>query len=148
APANFSVRGVWQSVGETTSTPGPRLQGFVGSFGANSYNSTKTRGVLGGNIGTETPEAGFTFSLSPGSAANSGKSIFQVAGIAQAAADSTARPDFDSVNATAPGEGYPAGDNPVITSDGSKGINVGLRSYKLGISVNRAITIPAFNTVL
>ena len=148
APANFNTKGVWQSVGETTSTPGQRLQGFVGSFGANSYNSTKTRGVLGGNIGVETPETGFTFSLSPGSAANNGKSIFQVAGIAQAAADSTARPDFDSVNATAPGEGYPTGDNPVITSDGSKGINVALRSYKLGISVNRAITIPSFNTVL
>jgi hypothetical protein len=94
-----------------------------------------------------TPEAGFTFSLSPGSGANNGKSIFQKAGIAAGAADSTARPDFDALS-TLPGEGYPTGDNPVITTDGSKGLNVGLRSFKAGISVNRAITIPSFNTIL
>lgn len=147
APSRFITKNVWQTVGETSAAPGPRLQGFVGKFGSNGYNTTKTRGVLGGNLGVTTPEAGFTFSLSPGSGANNGKSIFQKAGIAAGAADSTARPDFDALS-TLPGEGYPTGDNPVITTDGSKGLNVGLRSFKAGISVNRAITIPSFNTIL
>jgi hypothetical protein len=151
APSKFATRNVWQSVGETLATPGPRLQGFVGKFGSNGYNSVKTRGVLGGNLGVEDPEAGFTFSLSPGSGANGGKSIFQKAGIAAGAADSTARPTFDSVNATDPGEGYPDTptiENPVITTDGSAGLNVGLRSFKQGISVDRAIIIPNNNVIL
>jgi len=147
APSKFTTRNVWQTNGETSATPGPRLQGFIGKFGSNGYNTTKARGVLGGNLGVTTPEAGFTFSLSPGSGANNGKSIFQKAGIAAGAADSTARPDFNALS-TLPGEGYPTGDNPVITTDGSKGLNVGLRSFKAGISVNRAITIPSFNTIL
>lgn len=148
APALLSAANVWPASGETPATTGNRLQGFVGRFGSNEYNSTKTRGILGGNIGVGDPETGFTFTLPPGAAANNGRSLFQKAGIPQSDADSTARPTFDSVNSTSPGDGFPAGDNPVITTDGSAGLNVGLRSYLRGISVTRAITIPSSNVIL
>lgn len=148
SPALLSASNVWPGSGETTATTGNRLQGFVGKFGSNGHNTTKTRGVLGGSIGVQDPETGFTFTLPPGAGGNGGRSLFQRAGIPQSAADSTARPTFDSANAITPGDGFPAGDNPTITADGSAGLNVGLRSYLRGISVTRAITIPSSNVIL
>jgi hypothetical protein len=139
----------WSGVGEGPSTLTNRLQGFVGQFGSNGYNSSKTRGVLGGNAGTLDPETGFSFVLGDRVGSNNGRSIFQRAGIAPGQSDSSARPTFDS-NATEFGEGFPAGLNPPITTDTSGGaaLNVGLRSYKRGISVEFATTIPATNVIL
>jgi hypothetical protein len=125
------------------------LQGFVGQFGSNGYNSSKTRGVLGGNAGSVDPETGFSFVLGQDVGSDAGRSIFQRAGIAPGQSVSSARPTFDS-NATEFGEGFPAGLNPPITTDtsGSAALNVGLRSYKRGISVEFATTIPATNVIL
>lgn len=159
APSKLSAVGVWQNAGEEyvsgSTTTRKRLQGFVGKFGSNGYNSTLTRGVLGGNVGVEEPEIGFTFVLPPGAGANGGRSIFQVAGIGDTILSSEARPLFDSLSTTA-GEGRPVGDNPAISSaalygatgTSSLGLNVALRSYKLGISVTRAISIPSSNVIL
>jgi hypothetical protein len=139
----------WFGIGEGPSTLTNRLQGFVGQFGSNGYNSSKTRGVLGGNAGNLDPETGFSFVLGQFVGSDAGRSIFQRAGIAPGQPDSSARPTFDS-NATEFGEGFPAGLNPPITTDtsGSATLNVGLRSYKRGISVEFATTIPATNVIL
>lgn len=56
--------------------------------------------------------------------------------------------DYSVTPIIGPGDGAPAGDNPVITTDGSAGLNVALRSYLRGISVTRAITIPSSNVIL
>jgi hypothetical protein len=81
--------------------------------------------------------------------ANSGRSIFQRAGIAVGAADSTARVTYDDQGQNF-GEGFPAGENPPVTTDTSGGaaLNVGLRSYRRGISPEFGISIPATNVIL
>lgn len=132
-----------------TETIGKRLQGFVGRFGRNGYNATKTRGVLGGNAKNAEAETGFTFALTFGvSAEDNAQTIFQRAGLTSAESNTAARPTFNP-SSTAPGDGFPAGLNPIITTDTSGGaaLNVGLRSYLRGISVANAITIPATNVV-
>jgi hypothetical protein len=145
----------WFGSNETsTNTLGLRLQGFVGKFGRNGYNTTKTRGVLGGNAGVLDQETGFTFFLGEGNVAANGRSIFQRAGVAQGVSDSTARPTYDGGS---PEQGFGLGNpsspnplNPVITVDTSGGaaLNLGLRSYRRGISTEFAITIPATNVIL
>jgi hypothetical protein len=149
APARLFVARAWQTNNESQSqNSGARMQGFVGRFGQNGYNLTKTRGVLGGNTGVVLPETGFTFELSELTPLNgSARSIFQRAGLASNEADSTARPTFDA-SSTAPGDGSPSGLNPNIITDSSGGLNMGLRSYLRGISNANAITIPATNLVL
>ena len=150
APLSLSVQGSWQAAGEAQAvTTLPRIQGFVGKFGSNGHSATKTRGVLGGNADVVAPETGFSLSLTGIPDAAGGRSIFQRAGIAVGAAASTARVTFDA-SSTAPGDGFPTGLNPVITSDtsGAAALNVGLRSYLRGISTANAITIPATNVIL
>jgi hypothetical protein len=149
APVALNVSQAWQGTTESTQASLPRLQGFVGKFGSNGYNSTKTRGVLGGNAGALDPETGFTFLLGEAVRANSGRSIFQRAGIAVGAADNTARVTYDDQGQNF-GEGFPAGENPPVTTDTSGGaaLNVGLRSYRRGISPEFGISIPATNVIL
>ena len=149
APLSLSVQNAWARAFETGATTLPRLQGFVGKFGSNGHSATKTRGVLGGNADVVGSETGFTLSLTGSPEAVSGRSIFQRAGIAVGAADSTARVTFNA-SSTAPGDGFPTGLNPVITTDtsGSAALNVGLRSYLRGMSTANAITIPVTNVIL
>jgi hypothetical protein len=151
APTRLFVGIAWQAPAETQSeTVGNRRQGFIGKFGRNGYNSTKTRGVLGGNGGYLDIETGFTLSLG-GITPFTGfaRTIFQRAGLTSAEADSASLPTYNSTSAAA-GDGFPSGLNPVITTDtsGSAALNVALRSYTRGISVDRAITIPSTNLVL
>lgn len=82
APAGFTGGG-WIGAGEVSSQVevAKTLQGFVGVFGENGYNSTKTRGVLGGDGGVLDPETGFYFTLSGVDIGNSGRSLFQKAGV-------------------------------------------------------------------
>jgi hypothetical protein len=129
---------------------GNRRQGFVGKFGRNGYNSTKTRGVLGGNAGSLDAETGFTLVLGEATRPNGGvRTIFQRAGLTSAEADSAALPTFNA-SSTATGDGFPTGLNPVITTDtsGSAALNVALRSYLRGISTANAITIPSTSVIL
>jgi hypothetical protein len=148
APVSLTVNRIWQAAFQVT-TVNPWVQGFVGKFGSKAYNATKTRGVLGGNATTAEPETGFSFSILDDNNANGGRSIFQRAGIPPGAPSTTAKVTFDALS-TAPGEGFPAGLNPVIATDtsGDAALNVGLRSYLRGISVANAITIPATNVIL
>lgn len=152
SPDSLSVVGyTWPNYRED---PGqstvPSVQGFVGRFGSNGYNNTKTRGVLGGNGGVLNAETGMTFALGQYANANNGRSIFQKAGIAAGAAKSTALVTYTDPSSQGFGAGYPAGLNPVIETDtsGSAGLNVGLRSYRRGINAEFAITIPQSNVIL
>jgi hypothetical protein len=149
APATLIVREAWQDTGESSAAILPRLQGFLGRFGSNGYNSIKTRGVLGGNASVLDAETGFTLLVGLTGGANGGRSIFQRAGLAVGAAESTVRVTYDT-QSQGPGEGFPTGNNPQITTDtsGGAGLNVGLRSYRRGISPEFASTIPATNLIL
>ena len=149
-PARLFVGSAWPGNGESQAqTVGNRRQGFVGRFGRNGYNATKTRGVLGGNAGYLDIETGHTFALASGVGLNTGRTIFQRAGLSSSEADSASLPAFNT-SSTAPGDGFPTGLNPVITTDtsGNAALNVGLRSYLRGVSVTNAITIPATNVIL
>jgi hypothetical protein len=151
APSELIVTSSWPSAGEGAASNLARLQGFVGRFGRNGYNSVKTRGFVGGNAGGLDPETGFKVTLANTALANSGRSIFQRAGISTVTVDADARVTYDGGS---PDQGFglgnPAGANPVITADGSGtvALNVGLRSYRRGISTEFAITIPATNVIL
>jgi hypothetical protein len=154
APISLFVGRAWPPFAESQSqTIISRRQGFVGKFGRNGYNATKTRGVSGGNsgVGAFDGETGFTFILAESTpiATNNARTIFQRAGLTSAEADSASVPTFNA-SSTAAGDGFPTGLNPVITTDtsGSAALNVGLRSYLRGISTANAITIPATNVIL
>jgi hypothetical protein len=153
APQGLFVVQAWPSALEGDGVPIlPRLQGFVGKFGSNAYNTTKTRGVIGGNSGVgniDSPEEGFTFSLLALPVANGGLSIFQRAGVAVGSTNLSARPTYND-QSQAFGTGFPTGANPVITTDTSGGaaLNVGLRSFRKGISAEFAITIVPSNAIL
>lgn len=151
APKELIVTSAWPGAGESAASNLARLQGFVGRFGRNGYNSVKTRGFLGGNAGGLDPETGFMITVANSAIANNGRSIFQRAGISTATVDADARVTYDGGSPEQGfGLGNPAGTNPVITSDGSgpAALNVGLRSYRRGISTEFAITIPATNVIL
>lgn len=155
SPGRLIVRACWPRSGEGDDVVGNKLQGFIGKFGLTGYNSgpsgtaVRTRGVLGGNQGIEDYEVGFTFNLSNPCFANNGRSIFKRAGIASSASASTAVPTFNALS-TIPGQGYPTGLNPAITEDTSGGasLNLGLVSYKLGISAVNGVTISPDNAIL
>ena len=153
APQGLFVVQAWAAVFESDGVPIlPRLQGFTGKFGSSGYNSTKTRGVIGGNSGAgnaDTPEEGFTFSLLSMPIANAGLSIFQRAGVAVGSTNLSARPTYND-QSQAFGTGFPTGANPVITTDTSGGaaLNLGLRSFRKGISAEFATTIIPANAIL
>jgi hypothetical protein len=114
-----------------------RYKGWVGAFGANGYNSVKSRifvfGMNDGQLGfSGRKEAGYSTSGSIGS-------IFQRSNFPE----SDTRRLFDAVNSTVSGEGFPAPDgitrNVVITTDTSGiGLNAGVRDYRGGVSVTSA----------
>jgi hypothetical protein len=149
APQGLFVVQAWQASFEVAPTL-PRLQGFVGAFGSNGHNAVKTRGVLGGNNAfNDYTEVGFTFSILFTPLATNGRSIFQRAGVADGTADSTARVTYD--NQSQPfGTGFPTGETPLITTDTSGGaaLNVGLRSFRRGISAEFATEILPSNLIL
>lgn len=151
APTRLFVVSAWAGFNESQSqTVGNRRQGFIGKFGRNGYNPTKTRGVLGGNAGNLDTETGFTLALSEFSAfTGTARTMFQRAGLTSAEADSASIPTFNA-SSTATGDGFPTGLNPVITTDtsGSAALNVALRSYLRGISTANAITIPSTSVIL
>jgi hypothetical protein len=151
AQTRLFVGFAWRRDNETQAqTIGNRFQGFVGRIGRNGYNSTKTRGVLGGNDGVLDIETGFTFLMGEFTrSTGSARTIFQRAGLTSAEADAAGLPTFNA-SSTSTGEGFPTGLNPVMTTDtsGSAALNVALRSYLRGISTTNAITIPSTNLVL
>jgi hypothetical protein len=143
-----------------------RRQGFVGKFGWNGYNDTKTRGLLGGNNGQIQPETGFTLAvaLTDSTNATNGFSLFKRAGLNDTETDAQGKASFQIDSTTngnptsfSPGQAYPTGPNNnnantvVTAADGGSptlDLNVGLRSYKLGIDTATAITIPYSNIML
>jgi hypothetical protein len=154
APLGLNVVEAWSFGLESEAGPTvPRLQGFYGKFGSNGYNTTKTRGVLGGNAGTSvgvgTPEEAFTFSLLSMPDSTGGRSIFQRAGVAVGSTNLSARPTYNDQSQTF-GTAFPTGSNPVITTDtsGGAGLNVALRSFRKGISAEFATTIQPTNVIL
>lgn len=135
AKTRLIIRSAWQAPSSNITT-GNRLPGIVGRFGANGYNSVKTRGVLIGSayLGPE----GFC-SLSIGTIANatSGISLWKRAG---ANASNETQYVMPYVGGSAGyGDGNPAGSNPVITTadngNATLDLNLGGRSWRPGISV-------------
>jgi hypothetical protein len=119
------------------STTLPVRSGFLGRFGSNGHNSTKTRGILLGcnYLG---PEGG-TILLTELSGTGT---IFKRAG----AINTTALPYVPNPGTTTDyGEGFPVGSNPVITAadNGSTTLllNMGGRSWRAGISPQRGSAI-------
>jgi hypothetical protein len=157
APIGINLISGWAVVGESQGlTLSARGQGFVGKFGRNGYNTVKTRGLVGGNAGVRLPEHGFSITAIDSAngrfTAIDGRSLFRRAGIAQSAADTTVQPAYVAETPTEQGFGLanPSGDNPVITTDtsGNAALNVGLRSYRRGISTEFAITIQPTNIIM
>ena len=151
SPGKLNANSAWtlSSEGSATEVLVARRQGFVGKFGSNGYNSTKTRGVLCGSSVALAPETGFTAVLAGAVILSGGhRSIFRRAGIATGTADDGLVAYTSSGQAF--GEASPTGINPVITTDGSgtAALNVGLRSFRSGISAEFGITISTFNTVI
>ena len=96
--------------------------------------------------------------------ANYGASFFKRAGLNDTETDQQGLPSFQ-INSTtngnptsfSPGQAFPTGPNNnnantvVTAADGGSptlGLNVGLRSYKIGIDVVGAITIPHSNIIV
>jgi hypothetical protein len=157
APLSINFTGGWPNTSENQNQViGSRGQGFVGKFGRNRYNSTKTRGLLGGNFGPRLPEHGFSITMTDAGigsyTAINGRSLFRRAGITQSANEDTVQPAYVAATPTEQGFGLaePSGDNPVITTDtsGNAALNVGLRSYRRGISTEFAITIQSTNIIM
>jgi len=142
----FSVTTAHYGV-NAASNSGTTLSGWRGRFGSNAYNSTKTRGILLGEGSSYlVPEGGAAVNISDRiySAGNpvAALGIFQRAG-ANASNQSSHNPTF-SAGAAGYGEGNPTGANVVITAaDATLALNVGLRSWKSGISAQYGATINA-----
>lgn len=124
---------------------GLTLSGWLGKFGSNAYNSTKTRGILlGEGYSYLTPEGGSVVNItdkvfSSGSPA-AAIGIFQRAG-ANVTNQTSYNPTY-AAGAAGYGEGNPTGANVVITTaDATLALNIGLRSWKSGISVQYGTTI-------
>jgi hypothetical protein len=104
-------------------------QGFIGKFGSNGHNTTKTRGVLLGNSLSEPEGATITMGVTTVSS-----TIF----IKASDAGIRALTYQTGGAADAYGEGFPTGANPVITTKDSGGtsidLNLGARSWLAGIS--------------
>ncbi|NBW14480.1 MAG: hypothetical protein EBR82_41425 [Caulobacteraceae bacterium] len=129
---------------------GSTISGWRGKFGSNGYNSTKTRGILlGEGAYFLVPEGGSTVSLTD-QTKGSGSPI-AITGIFQRAGANTSNqanylPTF-TAGAANYGEGNPTGANVVITTaDATLGLNIGLRSWRAGVSAQYA-TIINYNAV-
>jgi len=149
ARSDISFNSVFTSSFAGSSTQ-PVRQGFIGRFGSNGHNTTKTRGVLLGNATTE-QEGGVTVSLGITTPVST---IFFKVGSANTVAAGVigelALP-YEAGATDAYGEAYPIGNsteagaisttnptNPVIArrDNGSTTLqlNLGGRSWKAGIS--------------
>ena len=110
----------------------PVWQGFIGRFGSNGHNNTKSRGVMLGNTWGD-PEGLCELLLGVYQAR---ASIFIKAGVVDTDG-SVSSPPYVQASASY-GEPNPPGNNPVITSadNGSTtfDLNLGLRSWRPGIS--------------
>lgn len=126
--------------------------GWRGKFGANGYNSTKTRGViLGSPYGRGlTPEGRCAVTINDTIASKGTPSasvgVFMRAG-ANLSNFGDYTPTFSAGSATY-GEANPTGENPVITTaDSTLDLNIGLRSWVAGISPQYGSIINS-NTIL
>jgi hypothetical protein len=142
--------GIVIDIGFTTvaayNTLRPVWQGFLGRFGSNGHNATKTRGILIGNMWTD-PEGGAEVTAG---VYQSIRSIFVKAGVVDSNG-TIAIPPYDLGTASY-GEANPAGNNPVITvrDNGSTTVdlNLGLRTWRAGISPQYGSNIRPRNIIL
>lgn len=113
--------------------------GWVGKFGANGYNTTKTRGIiLGSAFGRGLTPEGYCSVTINDTVASKGSPTASVGVFMRGGANlsnyDNYTPTFASGSATY-GEGNPTGGNPVITTASSTlDLNIGLRSWVAGIS--------------
>ena len=124
----------------------PVWQGFVGRFGSNGHNSTKSRGILLGNPYLH-PEGFCEVSLGPFETRNS---PFVQANIIDTNG-STSSPQ-NAIGTASFGEANPTGSNPVITtrdnSSTTVDLNLGLRTWRAGISPQYGTNIRPRNITL
>lgn len=113
--------------------------GWIGKFGQNAYNTTKTRGILlGSPFGRGlTPEGSASVTIND-TVATKGTPAASVGIFMRAGANISNygdyTPTFSAGTATF-GQGNPTGANPIITTaDSTLDLNVGLRSWVAGIS--------------
>ncbi len=140
AKANLTITRAWW-LNAAYGTTGQLHSGFVGRFGANGYNSTKTRGtLLGVPNSTSTPE-GFAQVKIGQDVLQLGSPSVAVGIIRKAGSHYSNLADYSLplvAGSASYGEANPAGDNPVITSadNGSAtlDLNIGGRSWIAGIS--------------
>ncbi len=86
AYGGLSIGNAFRTGAVTASFASPVTEGFVGKFGANGYNTVKTRGVLLGNAQNLSDERGSVVFLQPGTTtsllpAYAANSIFKLAGV-------------------------------------------------------------------
>lgn len=110
--------------------------GWMGKFGDNGYNSTKTRGVILGSSAYYTqPEGNASVVLGERIATRSDAvvGLFIRAGASLSTINNYTA--SYSPGSAGYGEGNPTGNNPVITTaDATLSLNMGLRSWRRGIS--------------
>jgi len=135
--SEMSIRRAWYMI-LAHGTTGSVHSGFVGKFGSNGYNSTKTRGVMLGNNASE-PEGRAKITVGDGVRRIGSPlyaSFIRRAGSNLSNLQSYILPYV--VGSASYGEPNPAGDNPVITTadNGSEtlDLNVGGRTWRAGIS--------------
>jgi hypothetical protein len=133
--AKYSITfdSVWVQF-RSVSTTQPLYQGFVGKFGSNGHNATKTRGVLLGNAFFDPEGAAVVMGVR-----TKVSTIFVKAGVIDYTALGYSAGSADW------GEGNPSGDNPVITTrdNGSTtlDLNLGARSWRAGTSPRWATSL-------
>ena len=141
AKSAITVTRAWASFG-AQGTSGTIHSGFVGRFGANGFNSAKTRGILlGVPNSTLTPEGFTQIKIGSDVATVSGPTtavgIFRRAG-GNASASGITTTTLPFSGSPSYGEASPSGSNPVITTadNGSAtlDLNMGGRSWEAGIS--------------
>jgi hypothetical protein len=126
--------------------------GWVGKFGSNGHNNTKTRGViLGSAYGNYLQPEGSCSIVINDTVVYKGSPVASVGLFMRAGANlsnfTTYTPGFTAGLANY-GEGNPTGNNPVITSaDPTADLNIALRSWAAGISPQYGSTINT-NVVL
>jgi hypothetical protein len=143
APSSISFDEIWDSGGIAGSTVRASC-GFVGRFGSNGHNTTKTRGILLGNQFDE-PEGG---AIQLGAKAPLG-AIWAKAGATNSGLAASRLSFVTTGNTTTFGEGFPAGNNPVITStDSGVDLNLGGRSWRAGISPQYGSIVRPGNIII
>ena len=140
AKASLTVTRAWW-LNAAYGTSGQLHSGFLGRFGANGYNSTKTRGVLLGVPNSVSTPEGFAQVKIGQDVLQLGTPSVAVGIIRRAGSNYSNLADYclplDAGSASY-GEANPSGNNPVITSadNGSAtlDLNIGGKSWVAGIS--------------